>query len=1072
MPGELPSEVLGYIGPILSWVDGADAMRLPESWQNHEVAFYERERAWLKGELPTHSYDSLDNIVKLARGPSDPQERPRKRPFFMQDKPGAGMQPPAGYELARSLGRLSERYLIWNGNELNVRGGRMEELHDLSLRFPVRHLIRFRHARSAAEGLLSQNQAMNLPEMMHLLHTDSQGMRAVVERGIAEGHLHLNGVLSADEAWADQALRRLSFRALEKLPSRSRNLLLLSRAATRMLGLGLIHWLIESEGSQLPFYLIELLDQVYFSPARESWELGKRLQRAFTREVRRCPGIESANSKALREHLPWLVWLVEPTAHHLFSRDLRAAGMPVPEEPTGVRQRLKLIEKLHFLIHLALIKVDAADEEAPPPEDAARGTRFRDEPEPDAAWPMRPEKPSEPARPRQSRPGPSKIATRRQWRAFLQDVFYRYLIYHTHFWQESTQSGRTTGLRNFEQHYHSQNRRLDAFGGDELEYRGLVLERLSQSQPLRTVEGRVTPPRFGVSELLPWTLGYLRASDKSELDKFGLVIHFVKNNPPVKRLAKAMRIHPRLRHDRTRGVTRRKAFNLFRLLSTPHPATPFIVGIDAASLELGAPPEVFAPAFRFLREFPIRVRASPVGGRCMESHDDVVSLIEDRRLGMTYHVGEDFCHLLSGLRAIHEVIEFLKPRRGDRLGHAIALGLNPRSWMRQIGYQAALSKQEWLDTLVWVYHLLGPGHDLVLAFELEDEIKQLSRQIYGHLEAEFGRHLDWTPATLYDAWRLRQLDPGSINLDDLLLSHRSAPSQGSTRWVDEYGRKADKWIYLRQERMRLRRENPFEFAEERYWFSKPDPRAPDDADERYRVTRKHSPDFLHRRWARVQVQAMQEATRRLGSNDSFYLLGHYWYDQNVKRNGDKVISVDMEGHKHEWTRLCREVQARVKKIIEREQIVVEVNPSCNRVVGPFNRYSEHHVFDLTLDEENRMLQDIRVTVNSDNPGVFNTSLMHEFYLLAEILFRKNVPEAQVITWLDWLRKNGNDYSFTRQLPDLGDPRMARVLDSLRKRNPALMARMDGRRLTFAERLARWPETPEERQCRTDAPDPL
>ena len=44
------------------------------------------------------------------------------------------------------------------------------------------------------------------------------------------------------------------------------------------------------------------------------------------------------------------------------------------------------------------------------------------------------------------------------------------------------------------------------------------------------------------------------------------------------------------------------------------------------------------------------------------------------------HVGEDFRHLLSGLRAIHEPFWWELMRRGDRIGHALALGWDPHDW--------------------------------------------------------------------------------------------------------------------------------------------------------------------------------------------------------------------------------------------------------------------------------------------------------------------------------------------------------------------------------------------------------
>ena len=45
--------------------------------------------------------------------------------------------------------------------------------------------------------------------------------------------------------------------------------------------------------------------------------------------------------------------------------------------------------------------------------------------------------------------------------------------------------------------------------------------------------------------------------------------------------------------------------------------------------------------------------------------------------------------------------------------------------------------------------------------------------------------------------------------------------------------------------------------------------------------------------------------------------------------------------------------------------VVEVHPSANRIIGPMADYGEHHVFRLTLDEDNRLSRQVRVSVNSE-----------------------------------------------------------------------------------------------------------
>jgi hypothetical protein len=168
----------------------------------------------------------------------------------------------------------------------------------------------------------------------------------------------------------------------------------------------------------------------------------------------------------------------------------------------------------------------------------------------------------------------------------------------------------------------------------------------------------------------------------------------------------------------------------------------------------------------------------------------------------------------------------------------------------------------------------------------------------------------------------------------------------------------------------------------------------------------------------------------------------------VRRTGDEIESVDMQDQWKLWRQVCREAQAKTQKMVQDKQLVVEVNPTINRVIGPMKRLADHHIFRLTLDKENRLRPGIRVTVNTDDPGVVGTSLMHEYYLLGEHLLKNDVPETQVEQWLEWLRKNGSDFSFLNVMPSsVDDPRYKHVttlLERLRKMYPKLSRRVQGR----------------------------
>ncbi len=930
MDSELPLEVIGLTAPLLCWVEGESGPRLPEAGTGSLLSAKEREERWLVGQLPTASLDKIEEIVAMARQPragvSPSPEQQRKLVLETRKRaPGARsnvprLEPQKDVDLATVLSRLSRRYLVWSGGQVCIREGRMEELHELSLRLPVAHLIRQVHAEAVVADFIAADRAMELPEQVSLLPSNSYSLRTVVKRGLSEGHLHLNGVTNATDVWNQALLARRGLGTEGRWTRGDARLLFLGRCSAQVLALAILAGELSSSDSPCPLELVTRLDELYFArtPAEE-WNAVERWLEAFKRakegfEEYLMAGLGAGGTA--RADLAWLVRWIDPGLLWLRSR----SRQPATHEALGARTRLS--KQLHFRAHLLLLD-------------------------------------------RSSKQG--VVA-----RHFLHQSLFRYLVLRTHHWQRATHQGRTTGLRYFRSFFGSEHRRPHARRG---EYHRVVLDRLCSWRGLRVLEGRLSPPDNVASEILPWVVACAHEVGKGRLRKFGLVIHFIKEGFPSREKRLLESGFPCLRFGFLRRNVRRRALRLYRLLASPSPVAPFIVGIDAANLELTAPPEVFAPAFRFLRELPIERReqaSSYADTLCLQP--SLAALARRRRLGMTYHVGEDFRHLLSGMRAIFEMIEFLKPQPGDRLGHAIALALEPKVWAEQNGFQAVVPKLEWLDTLVWVHHFLGPGDDLVGELEIEDRIQRLSWEIYGP-EKRRAKDLerDWSPLGLYDAWRLRQLDPYSIDLEAL--------EKGG----------------------RLRCLPPM-------------------------------PGEQHHRWAYIQSRVVEEAHRYVGSRNAYHLLMLYWLNPNVRKTGEEVMLVDMQADRDRWLELCHNVEERMIEEVQRHQLVVEVNPTVNRFIGAMGRLEEHHVFRMTLNQQKRLSRRVRVTVNTDNPAVFNTSLSHQFYLLGESLIQQGEPEAEVVEWLEWLRKNGEDYSFVRQLPEVqgerGSEAMGRVITTV------------------------------------------
>lgn len=161
-----------------------------------------------------------------------------------------------------------------------------------------------------------------------------------------------------------------------------------------------------------------------------------------------------------------------------------------------------------------------------------------------------------------------------------------------------------------------------------------------------------------------------------------------------------------------------------------------IVGIDAANTEIFCPPEVFAPIFTDQRK----------------------EISRNQKLSFTFHVGEDFLTIVSGLRTIDEAIEFLGYQRGDRLGHASALGLDIEKYFHIKRKRIITNLQNHVDDLAWMYSLLRNSKEVepyILEY-LIASFKQQQKKLYSGC-TNVPKDID----EYIDSYMLRGRDPDS-----------------------------------------------------------------------------------------------------------------------------------------------------------------------------------------------------------------------------------------------------------------------------------------------------------------------
>ncbi|WP_439670774.1 Adenosine deaminase [Cupriavidus necator] len=185
------------------------------------------------------------------------------------------------------------------------------------------------------------------------------------------------------------------------------------------------------------------------------------------------------------------------------------------------------------------------------------------------------------------------------------------------------------------------------------------------------------------------------------IHRLTLVAHFIKQPwPPAQRhKAGPYRHYPLdLQLRRTAGVLLSCLARWPRLQS-------WVRGIDAAANELHAPPDVFAPAFRVCRRAGLTRR--------------------------TYHAGEDFRHLLSGIATMWEALTLLDLRDGDRIGHGTAMGIRPSLWLDRMPDTLTLSRGEWMLGVLAAWQLLRDVPEThACAHQLQRELEDVAYQIF------------------------------------------------------------------------------------------------------------------------------------------------------------------------------------------------------------------------------------------------------------------------------------------------------------------------------------------------------
>jgi hypothetical protein len=533
------------------------------------------------------------------------------------------------------------------------------------------------------------------------------------------------------------------------------------------------------------------------------------------------------------------------------------------------------------------------------------------------------------------------------------DLFYLYLLIKSQFRGEMIQLNKRVGFKNFSDYEERKDISLENDKNYSREIVNIAIKEVRAENNIVSFETRITPKDTAKkmkSRLCDIIEPFCQKDDIFDIPslseqlenlQFFFVLHFPKaaDKPTLKE-----EFIEKCRNHTIRKANRKRALAVAGLLNKYPYFRKVIKGIDGCANEIGCRPEVMAHEFRFLSNF------------VPDSPDLFLYNPESFIIKRTFHAGEDFLDLTDGLRAIDEAIMFLELKRGDRLGHALALGLNSEEYYTAKGLRVSLPRQDLLDNICWLLcrsREFGVTIKPVLRERLKRTFHEIAQKIYKDYYNDY-RDIDFQNIEFYyDSWKLRGDSP---------KLYRSGEYRKSTAFIDGY--------------------------------------------EKHGVSDKNK-------------------TSRYNKSECLYYLYHWDYSVRMAGEQPDELIIDID-----FIRLVHQMQNAVQKHIEELGICVESNPSSNYLIASSRlRFDNHPILSFNnlglesdLSESVKSMQ-LSVSINTDDQGVFDTSLENEYAVMASALERVKSPcgnkrylSAQVYRWLDQVRQMGIEQSFDVKKP--------------------------------------------------------
>lgn len=211
-------------------------------------------------------------------------------------------------------------------------------------------------------------------------------------------------------------------------------------------------------------------------------------------------------------------------------------------------------------------------------------------------------------------------------------------------------------------------------------------------------------------------------------------------------------------------------------------------------------------------------------------------------------------------------------------------------------------------------------------------------------------------------------------------------------------------------------------------------------------------------WQSKALNAEEQCNRARSIREVRKLYYQYHYDGKGKERGDDYVEWTVD---YDMIDAINEIQRQMLEKVENLGLFIECNPTSNIKIGEIDRYDEHPILRFNNEglgyEQTRSLS---VSINTDDKGVFATSIEREYALMAHSIIRyflhnyRDITANDVYSWIDRIRRYSLSQRFDKSDSHFDEPSKD-TIENYRKHILEELKHNKDRKKLFFTRVLKW-----------------